>query len=105
MILGEDYRFKDTIKADTVPVEILSGPYKGIVLRYTKVAVQEQENETAKMLFDYELYETGDFSELTLRRDAKFSTHIGLILNSLILESLEGENESGKNNTEEYVEE
>lgn len=105
MILGQDYKFRDDMKHDTVPVELLTGPYKGVILRYTKVTIKEQEEESARMLFDYELYKTGDYSELTLRRDVKFTHHIGLILNSLILESLEGENEPGKNNTEELVEE
>ena len=105
MILGQDYKFRDDMKYDTVPIELLTGPYKGVILRYTQVAIKEQENESARMMFDYDLYKTGDFSELTLRRDVVFTNHIGLVLNSLILESLEGTNESGKNDTEELVEE
>lgn len=104
MILGEDYKFRDDMKHDTVPIELLTGPYKGVILRYTNVAIKEQENDTAKMLFDYELYAMGEHTEVSLRKDTKFLNHIGLVLNSLILESLEGANESGKNNTEEPVE-
>ena len=105
MILGQDYSFRDDMKADTVPVELLTGRYKGVILRYTKVAIKEQENDTAKMSFDYELYEMGEHSEVSLRKDAKFSNHIGLVLNSLILESIEGTNEHRENDTEGIVEE
>lgn len=95
MVLGEDYIFRDDLKEDTVPIELLTGPYKGVTLRYTTVAIQEQENNTAKLKFDYELYETGDHTMVGLRKDDRFQHHIGLILNSMILESLEApQNES-----------
>ena len=92
MIVGVDYKFRDDIKDDTVPIELLTGPYKGIVYRYTKVAVKEKEDDTAVMQFDYHLYHTGELSETTIRRDRKFTQHIGLILNALILETVENEN-------------
>ena len=106
MILGEDYRFRDDIKADTVPIEMLTGPYKGVTLRYTTVAIQEQENGSAKLKFDYELYETGDHTMVGLRKDDRFQIHAGLILNAMILESIEApDNEPRENDSEEFVEE
>ena len=44
MVIGEDYKFRDDLKYDTVPIELLTGPYTGIVLRYTHVAIKEQAN-------------------------------------------------------------
>lgn len=92
MIIGVDYKFRDDIKAETVPIELLTGPYKGIVYRYTQVSVKEREDNTAVMQFDYFLHNTGELSETTIRRDSKFTQHIGLILNTLILETVENEN-------------
>lgn len=91
MILSEDYKFRDDIKADTVPIELLTDPYKGVILRYTTVAIKETEGDKAKLQFQYDLYEMGDHTETSLRKDPKFENHIGLILNAMILESLEGQ--------------
>lgn len=91
MLLSEDYKFRDDIKADTVPIELLTEPYKGVILRYTTVAVKEQEGGQAKLQFQYELLEMGEHTETSLRKDPKFETHAGLILNAMILESLEAQ--------------
>jgi hypothetical protein len=106
MILGEDFKFRDDMKEDTVPIEMLTGPYKGVILRYTTVAIQEQENGSAKLKFDYELYETGEHTMVGLRKDDRFQIHAGLILNAMILESIEApDNELRKDDPEEFVEE
>ena len=87
MILDEDFKFRDDLKADTVPIELLTGPYKGVIYRYTATKLEENDAKTgAKLMFDYDFFETGTFTEAKLRKDKKFSFHIGLILNSLILE-------------------
>ena len=89
MILGEDYTFSDDMKQDTVPIKLLSGPYKDVVYRYTKVSIREKkEDDTAILNFEYDLFKMGDHTEMKLRRDSKFNEHIGLVLNTLILESL-----------------
>ena len=105
MIIGKDYTFRDDIKADTVPIEILTDPYKGVILRYTTVAIQEQSDGTAKLKFDYEFFETGEHSMIGLRKDDKFQEFAGLVLNAMILESVENPDEFGENYTEEFTEE
>ena len=114
MVLGEDYAFCDDMKKDTVPIKLTSGPYKDVVYRYTKVSIKEKEKEeTAVLNFDYDLYEMGEHSEIKLRRDPKFNRHIGLVLNTLILESLSApqfeakapNNEHRESSPEEFVEE
>jgi hypothetical protein len=106
MIETQDFRFRDDMfnknTKDTVPIEILIPPYKGVILRYTEVGIKEQDNGTAVMRFAYDLLNPGDYSELTLRRDERFEQHIGLLLNHLILEAAEFENnESGKDDLTE----
>lgn len=89
MIIGEDFKFRDDLKTDTVPIELLTDPYKGVILRYTNVGIKELEDNTAVLQFGYELYEMGNHTETKLRKDTKFQEHAGLVLNALILESLD----------------
>lgn len=89
MIIGQDFKFRDDFKnLDTVPVEILTGPYKGVILRYTHVAIQEQEDETAKLKFGFDIIESPTLKKKKLREDTKFMTEAGLILNAMILETV-----------------
>lgn len=108
MILGVDWKFRDDMKEDTVPIEVLMEPYKGVILRYTQVAVHEQTDGTARLKFDYELYDPGSHSMVKLRKDEKFNQTLGLILNTMILDIADAEmkeNESGTDDPEEPVEE
>jgi hypothetical protein len=110
MIESEDFRFRDDLFAnkegETVPIEILIKPYKGVILRYTQVAVKEQDNGTAVLKFQYDLSDMGDHTETKLRSDQRFEEHLGILLNHLILESAEFEhNESRKNNPTESPDE
>lgn len=89
MIIGEDYMFMDSIKVETTPLKLLTGPYKDVVYRYTNLSIKENENDTATLSFSYELYEMGEHTETSLNKDKRFQEHIGLILNSLILEAVE----------------
>jgi hypothetical protein len=110
MISPEDFRFRDDmVKADskdTVPIEILTGPYKNVILRYTRVGIKEKEDDTAVLQFEYNLVAMGDHTETSLRKDARFQTHLGILLNHLILESVGAtDNELGKNDTKEFADE
>lgn len=88
MIIGEDYKFRDDLKYDTVPIQLTSGPYANVVLRYTQVSIKEQADDTATLKFDYDLIQAPGFNMLKLRKDKLFQEHIGLILNSMILETV-----------------
>lgn len=95
MIENNDFRFRDDLfknqDGETVPLEILTEPYKGVILRYTKVAIKELEDGTAKLQFQYDLLEMGNHTETKLRSDDRFEKHAGILLNHLILESVEGQ--------------
>ena len=57
------------------------------------------------MLFDYDLLEMGDHIETSLRKDVKFIHHIGLVLNTMILDTLEEKDAIRENDSTEFVEE
>ena len=107
MLIGKDYLLRDDLYEEdkTLPVQLLTGPYKDVILRYTTVSIKEMENDQAKMLFDYDLLEMGDHTETSLRKDVKFTHHVGLVLNTMILETLEEKNAIRENDSTEFVEE
>jgi hypothetical protein len=89
-MLNKDFKFRDDLKHDTVPVELLTDPYKGVILRYTKIKFEESaDQQSATIRFEYELLERAGFTEVTLRRDHHFQKVISNILNTLILEAQE----------------
>lgn len=100
MIIGEDFEFNDKLKTDTAAIKLLTGPYKNVIYRYTSMSVKENNNDTATMQFDYELFEMGEHTETSLRKDKRFTEHIGLILNTLIIEAVEYEDKTPKIKTE-----
>jgi hypothetical protein len=110
MIEQKDFKFRDDMskgsEETTVPIEILTFPYQNVIFRYTTVGVKEQENGTAVLRFQYDILDTGEYTETKLRNDQRFEQHLGLLLNHLILESAEHEvNESRKNDLEESSDE
>ena len=105
MILGIDYRFSNVYNTDTSAIELLTEAYKGVIFRFTNVGVRENQDETATLRFSYELLSPGKFKEELLRQDKYFEQHLGLILNSLILDIEELDGAAGKDNTDEFVEE
>ena len=107
MELGTDWIFRDDLfnaKEDgsTVPIEILVDPFAGVVYRYTNVAFKVGEDDVPRMQYDYEIVKTNDLSMVTLRKNQKFNTMLGLILNSLLLDAseAEGASETRTNDTE-----
>lgn len=102
MILGEDYRFRDDYKTDTVPIELLTGPFKGVIFRYTNVRIDEQEDGTARIGFSYDTLDKVGHSDTKLAKDKIFQESIGLILNQLILDITEYDaNANRESNIEE----
>lgn len=96
MELGTDWKFRDDLfnskeEGSTCPIEILVDPFAGIVYRYTQVAFKMGEDNVPRMQYDYEILKTNDLSMVTLRKNAKFNTMLGLILNSLLLDASEAE--------------
>ena len=107
MEAGIDYRFRDDLfdakkEGSTVPVEILVDPFAGVVYNYTTVTFRVDENDIPRIGYDYEIIKTNDLSMTTLRKNEKFNTMLGLILNAMLLEvaDAEGDIEIRTNDTE-----
>lgn len=108
MELGTDWVFRDDLfkekeEGSTCPIEILLDPFTGIVYRYTTVKFVMGEDSVPRMQYDYEIIKTNDLSMVTLRKNEKFNTMLGLILNNLLLDAseAEGASETRTNHIEE----
>ena len=98
MEIGKDYLFRDDLfdeKKDksTVPIEILVDPFAGVVYNYTTVKFRVDENDIPRIGYDYEIIKTNDLSMTTLRKNEKFNTMLGLILNAMLLEMADAESD------------
>jgi hypothetical protein len=108
MELENEYKFRDDLfdpKEDgsTCPIELTVDPFTGVVYRYTTVRFKLDEDDIPKLQFDYEIIKTNDLSMMTLRKNQKFNTTIGLILNALLLDAseVEGASETRTDNPKE----
>ena len=96
MQLGIDFKFRDDLfnvkeAGSTVPIELTLDPFTGVVYRYTTVTFKMGEDDIPRLLYDYEILKTNDLSMTTLRKNEKFNTALGLILNTLLIDSSEAE--------------
>jgi len=105
MILGTDFRFNNVYNTDTTAIELLTEAYKSVIFRYTNVGVKENTDGTATLKFAYEILSPGKFKEEKLREDQYFERHLGLILNTLIIDIAELESADRESYSEESVEE
>ena len=108
MELGTDFKFRDDLfnakeAGSTVPIELVIEPFTGVVYRYTTVTFKMGEDDVPRLLYDYEIIKTNDLSMTTLRKNDKFNTTLGLILNTLLIDSSEAEgvSETRTDNIEE----
>ena len=108
MEVGTDFKFRDDLfnakeAGSTVPVELMLDPFAGIVYRYTTVTFKMGEDDIPRLLYDYEILKTNDLSMISLRKNEKFNTTLGLILNALLLDAseAEGDSETRTNDTKE----
>ena len=89
MELGIDYKFRDDLFNDKedgsiCPIELMLDPFTGIVYRYTTVKFKLGEDDIPRISYDYEFIKTNDLSMVTLRKNEKFNTTLGLVLNALL---------------------
>ena len=105
MTPSKDYKFRDDLtknETDTVPIELMIEAFQGIVYRYTRVQIRE-EDDHAKMNFEYEFLNLNGYDETKLRANKTFNHTLGLILNAMILEFVDSAEEptSGNGNSQE----
>lgn len=107
MELGTDFIFRDDLFKDeegsTVPIELKVDPFEGVCYRYTTVKFKVGEDDIPRIAYDYEILKSNDLSLMTLRKNDKFNTVLGLVLNTLLLDASESEimSENRTDNTEE----
>lgn len=108
MELGTDWKFRDDLfnskeEGTTVPIELMVDPFAGVCYRYTTVKFVMGEDSIPRMQYDYEILKTNDLSMVTLRKNQKFNTILGLILNTLLLDAseVEGMSETRANDHQE----
>jgi hypothetical protein len=68
-------------------IKLTSGPYEGIIFSYGKVSFDEQEDETCKLNFEYEVH---DNHIEYIKPDFEF--YIGELLQFIIMDELERNN-------------
>lgn len=107
MEVGTDYTFRDDLFDDkaegsTCPIELKLDPFAGVVYRYTTVTFKMEEDNIPRLIYDYEIIKTNDLSMMTLRKNEKFNSILGLILNAMLLDLGDSEsNEIRANNPQE----
>ena len=86
----DDYKLIESDDGKVTGVGILKGVYAGVLYHYGKAQIREEEDH-AKVVFDYTIVNPGnhDFDDLT--KDTEFHTIIGDILTEILLSKAEHE--------------
>lgn len=103
MILGKDFKLRDDLynpkeKDAILPIELLTSPFEGVIVKYKTVSIHEEEDQ-ARIRFSYDIIKPGNSTHTQLENNAVFRTTLGLILNAMLLEVAEAD-EARNNNTE-----
>jgi hypothetical protein len=101
MIEGVDYCyiFPDNDK-ESVHVKLLSGQYEGVVYKYGRVGVME-ENDTAYLQFNYDVIESPIEG---IDADENFKNAIGDLLKQLMMRQLNNEGSIDEDGTDYFEE-
>lgn len=85
---GYDYRFNvNSAVNGIVDIELTSGKYDGVVYRYGKVSVDEdEEKELAYLTFVFEVVDQKSHKDL--ETNTEFKDYIGEVLNSIMLKNM-----------------
>jgi len=95
-ITHKDYSIVESNNIEFYGVKLTSGKYKGVILIYGEVGIKEdQELDTARLSFTYNLQDPGEHDSKDLDNDEYFKNYIGAVLQHIITDSL---NEAEKNN-------
>jgi len=87
MKINEDFRLLDQSEnEDTIPIELLTDPYKGVIIRFTIVKLPEPGDSDMVMKFDFEIINPAKYDREVLKTNKHFISTIGSLLNLLILE-------------------
>jgi len=92
--MTEKYRFVSREGDKWASILIDSGNYNGIIYKYGKVSVPEEENEDGNMplSFKYNVVDYNSHTEESLKETEEFTTVLGDILVVILDEQLEKDN-------------
>lgn len=85
-----DYLFDAETEDDSglINIKLLGGEFDGIVYRYGKVSVQEEEEqEQAYLTFEFDVVDPN--GKESLEENMEFKNHIGDILQNIMMKSVE----------------
>ena len=90
-----DYKFVLTegVK-DRTCIEIMQGPYKGIVFSFNNIKMpeldlEEETSEEIVVQFDFDIYEYVNYKHEDLTEDVNFQQYMGTILHDLLEKAVE----------------
>lgn len=95
----EDFQLVQSDDGKITGIGILRGKYAGVLYHYGKAKIVE-EGEVARMIFDYTLINTANFTLHELQTDEEFHTMIGDILTLILMES--NDEKTRNNDSEEF---
>ncbi len=87
---GVDYRFRDDMENDEglSTIELLNGPYSGIMYCYGRTNIETVDSENGVLKFQFKVLDATEAEREKYRNDKDFIQHIGEILNSIILDDM-----------------
>jgi hypothetical protein len=101
--LDEDYSFGSTeISGEEFSsIKILKGPYSGVEYLYGAVDINQLDEESGKLSFQYSLITVPDnHTKDSLKIDPEFTREMGEILNSILIDDMESnDNEYREDNS------
>lgn len=97
-----DYEFIPSSESDkNVPVKVLTGIYKDVIVRFGTVTISEQENGEALVKFNYQLVEPVAVDQRNaLNDDRNFKNFLGELLRCIVVNT-----GSFDENRTDYIEE
>lgn len=69
------------------PIKIVRPPYDGVILMYGRVSIEEPTLDNPRMMFTYQLLETGDHTKEELESSDDFRNFLGDLLRDMILDA------------------
>lgn len=89
-IEGVDYCFRDDIEnADGLSIiELLNGPYSGIMYCYGRTNIETVDSENGVLKFQFKVLGITDEEKEEYRKNKDFIQYIGEVLNSIILDDM-----------------
>ena len=84
-----DYKFDIDPSEDSsfVNIQLLSGKFSGVVYKYGKVSLKEdEENDEAHLIFGFDIVDQID--HFNLEENLEFKNHIGEILTAIMVKQM-----------------